>query len=174
MNILDYIVIGLLALIAIINFFAGFHKGALDNIFTIIKLVGLVFLTSLIGGAVKKMDAVASTLAMIADPINSILSGVGDAVANVILMAVVGLVVLIVLSIVLAIIKHLIRKPFLKENEPGPVRVWIDRILGVLFSVAIYGAILLFVVAIVGAFVPTLAEGSFIVSINPLSKLFTF
>ena len=171
-HIIDIAFFGILGLIAIINFFAGFHRGALNNIFTIIKIVGLVFLTSVVGNAIKGMDMIASTLAMIADPINGILAGVGDAVANVVLMFVVGIVVLIVLSIVLAIIKHFIRKPFLKENEPGPVRVWIDRILGVIVSVAIYGVILLAVVAAVAAFLPDLTAGSFVVSI--VSKFFTF
>jgi hypothetical protein len=164
-NIIDIAFFGLLGLIAVINFFAGFHRGALDNIFTIIKIAGLVFLTGVIGNAVKGIDAIASMLAMIADPINGLLKGVGDTVANVVLMIVVGLVVLIVLSIVLAIIKHFIRKPFLKENDPGPVRVWIDRILGVIVSVAIYGVILLAVVAVVGAFLPDLTAGSFVASI---------
>ena len=173
---IDYIVIGLLALVAVVNFFGGFHKGPLNNIFTIVRLAGVILLAPMIVTELKSFEAITSMITPIGAAIDGMISGMGDKVVTIIFYAIAALALFIVLGILLGIIKWLLRYQFDPKREPATYVVIIDKILGVVFGVAIYGAIILAVLALVSNLgVPAIdgfLKGSKICEINPLNTLF--
>ena len=50
MNIVDYILLGLLLVVGIVNFIAGFSKMGLNNLVTLIKIALIVILSPMIVG----------------------------------------------------------------------------------------------------------------------------
>ena len=170
MNTIDIVVICLLGFIGLINFIAGFHRGCLNNIFTIAKIALLVVLMGPVAELLKGIDAISSA-------VDGVIAGLPEMVqflGSYVYMAISFFVLLIVLSIVLGIIKALLRTPFGRYRAPSPVMVFLDRIAGLAFSVVFYGAIIFALLAIASG-VPALAsflEGSKLVEINPLAPLF--
>ena len=176
MTTIDIIVIALLALVAVVNFFGGFHKGPLNNIFTIVRLAGVVLLAPIIVKELKSIDAIASMIMPLGESIDGIMSGMGDKVVTVIFYIIAALALFIVLGIFLGIIKWLLRYQFSPKREPATYVVVIDKILGVVFGVAIYGAIILALLALLGNLgipaIDTFLKGSKICAINPLNAIF--
>ena len=173
---IDIIVIALLALVAVVNFFGGFHKGPLNNIFTVVRLAGVVLLAPMIVTELKGIDAISSMITPLGASIDGIISGMGDTIVTVIFYVIAALILFIVLGILLGILKWLLRYQFSPKREPATYVVIIDKILGVVFGVAIYGAIILAVLALVSnlgvASIDTFLKGSKICEINPLNSLF--
>ncbi len=173
---IDIIVIALLAIVAVVNFFGGFHKGPLNNIFTIVRLAGVVLLAPIIVKELKGIDAIASMITPLGASIDGIIKGMGDTIVTVIFYAIAALALFIVLGILLGILKWLLRYQFDPKREPATYVVIIDKVLGVVFSVAIYGAIILAILALLGNLgVPAIdgfLEGSKICEINPLNAIF--
>ena len=173
---IDIIVIALLAIVAVVNFFGGFHKGPLNNIFTIVRLAGVVLLAPIIVKELKSIDAIASMITPIGASIDGIIKGMGDTIVTVIFYVIAALALFIVLGILLGILKWLLRYQFDPKREPATYVVIIDKVLGVVFSVAIYGAIILAILALLGNLgipaIDGLLEGSKICEINPLNAIF--
>lgn len=173
---IDFIVIGILALVAVVNFFGGFHKGPLNNIFTIVRLAGVVLLAPIMVTELKSFESISSMITPLGASIDGIISGMGDTVVTVIFYVIAALITFIVLGILLGILKWLLRYQFNPKREPATYVVVIDKILGVVFGVAIYGAIILALLALLGnlgiASIDAFLEGSMICEINPLNSLF--
>lgn len=170
MTTIDIVIIGLLAFIGLINFFAGFHRGCLNNIFTIAKIALLVVLTGPVAEMLKGIESISGM-------VDGVVGGLPEQVqfiGSYIYMAIAFFALLIVLSIVLGILKALLRIPFGRTREPSGFLKFLDKVGGLVFSVAFYGAIIFALLAIVSG-VPALAsvvEGSKLVEINPLAPLF--
>ena len=174
MNTLDIIVIGILAFVGIINFIAGFHRGCLNNIFTIAKIALLIFLTPIVGEWLKGIEALATMVNPIGETVEGILEGMGATVVSIIFMTIAFFAVLIVVSIVFAILKALLRVPFGRDRVPSGFLNFIDKVGGLLFSVAFYGAILFALLAVMKNVeaLASFTEGSKLCEINPLNELF--
>ena len=149
MNIVDIVVISLVALAGLVNLIAGFHKGSLNNIFTIAKIALLIVLSPIVVGMLKKIDMVKGVLDSLATALEGIKSFsqdlpamagffetlptlVGDIVCYVI--AVIAL--FIVLSIVFALLKFIAKK----IAHAGSAMRAIDRVLGLIFGIAFWAA----------------------------------
>lgn len=170
MNIVDYILLGLLLVVAIVSFIAGFSKTGLNNLVTLIKIALIVILSPMIVGVLMPK------LSGIVDSIKSNLSENLQFLANIIVQVVAYIIVIIVLAIVLGLIFMVLKKLFRKINFSIAPLKWIDRIVGLIFGVVLYG-IILFALTGFLAQVPVEAmknafEASAVMKINPFVDLF--
>ena len=170
MNIVDYILLGLLLVIGVINFIAGFSKMGLNNLVTLLKIALIVILSPMIVGALMPK------LSGIVDSIKGNLAENMQFVADIIVEVVAYIIVVIVLAIVLGLIFMILKKLFRKINFSITPLKWIDRIVGFIFGVVLYG-IILFAITGFLAQVPVEAmknvfEASAVMKINPFVDLF--
>ncbi len=171
MNIIDYILLGVLLVIGIINFIMGFHKAGLNNLVTLIKIALIVILSPILVGVITESFG----LDGIAESINSSIPLNVD-LGNMIVSVVAYLIVIIVLAIVLGIIFMLLKKLFRKINFSFTPLKWIDRFVGFFFSVLLYGIILFaltgFIAQIPVESMQTLFAESAVMKINPFMNMF--
>lgn len=186
MNVIDIVVIALIALAALVGALGGFHKGGLNNVFTFVKIGGLILLTPVVVKSLSGIEAISNLLSQISKPIDDMvtsmdlhiefLNGIGGKVANAALYVVAFLALLIVLSIIIAIVKKLIRVPFSPKREPGGGLLVFDKLFGAIFNIVLYGGILFAILAILPNLpVPAVADmcaTSKLCEINPLAPLF--
>lgn len=170
MNIVDYILLGLLLVVGIVNFIAGFSKMGLNNLVTLIKIALIVILSPMIVGALMPK------LSGIVGSINANLPENMQFLGDIIVKVVAYIIVIIVLAIVLGLIFMVLKKLFRKINFSITPLKWIDRIVGLIFGVLLYG-IILFAITGFLAQVPVEAmknafEASAIMKINPFVDLF--
>ena len=174
MDVVDIALIAFVALMGLINLIAGFHKFALSNVFTIAKIVLIVFLSTPVVGYIKQtgiFDGLETSLGGLSD---SLVGVVGDfalkipsLAVNIICYAIAVVALVIVISIVFALLKLLAKK----LSRAGSFMKVIDRILGLLYGVAFSAVIALVVLAVLNAVSPAIVAKSLLNGINPLNPL---
>lgn len=163
-NIIDGVFIGIIVLVAIIGLCTGFMKNGLNNVATIGTIVGTVILTPILAKTLLGITAIAS----LQESFVNMLASIGNeqtalSIFAVILYVVVALVLLLVIGLVFKLIKALLRK--LIKPKRGVLKI-IDRLLGMVFGVALYGCICFGLLGVIDTVdkpeVNTMMEQSFI------------
>lgn len=139
-HIVDFVVLGILIVVAIVGLFRGFMKNGLNNVAVIGTFVLAIVLTPVIVNALGK----AAFMAGVYSGIEKILGFVNEAaraqIAKTIVSVIVAIILLIVIALLMKLVKWILRK--LIKPERGVLKV-IDRILGCVVGIAIYGCLFL-------------------------------
>jgi uncharacterized membrane protein required for colicin V production len=178
MDVVDIALIAFVALMGLINLIAGFHKFALSNVFTIAKIVLIVFLSTPVVGYIKQTGLLAGVVGGLETSLSglseSLVSFLGDTalkipsiVVNIIYYAIAVVALFMVISIVFALLKLLAKK----ISRAGSAMKVIDRILGLIYGVAFSAVIALVVLAVLNSLAPEIVAKSLLNGINPLNSL---
>lgn len=162
-TIVDLAIAALLLIVAVVGFCTGFMKNGLNNLFFAAKIVVIALLVPVL----NKIGFIADMISALGGAFDFIGSTeTQNAIAGVIIGAAEAIVLFILLSVVFGIVKWLLRKLAPKRG----ILKLIDRILGAVFGVALYGVLFLGILGVVGTIddekVQSALRGSKFQSIN--------
>ncbi|MBO5286019.1 MAG: CvpA family protein [Clostridia bacterium] len=142
--IIDIVTIVLLLIVGIVNFIGGFSNGCLKNILTVASIGVMIIVAPIL------VDLISPMFSGLGESVNS---AVGEMVSfdagNLVVKIISYLIVCAGLGIVLWILCAIIRKILLSIFKPKGVLKIIDRIAGLVVSIAIYGVLFLGIYALV-------------------------
>ena len=138
--IIDIVTIAFLALVGIVNFFGGFLNGCLKNILTVASIAVMIIVAPILVGYILPLFAgIGESIGYVGD------FNLGGLAVNVISYV----IVCIVLALILWLLCFIIRKIILKILKPVGFWKLINRIAGLVCSIAIYGVLLMGIYALV-------------------------
>ena len=137
--IIDVITIALLLIIGIVNYFGGFLNGCLKNILTVASIAVMIIVAPILVGVISPMFA----------GIGESIGYIGEFNAGALAVTIISyLIVCIVLALVLWLLCFIIRKIILKILKPVGFWKIINRLAGLVCSIAIYGVLFMAIYAL--------------------------
>ena len=170
-SIVDIVVLALLLIVAISYLVKGFHKAGINDIMLIGIIVGVIFLTPMLVAEAIKLPFVINIKDSLTASLASVSPDLGETLTSVIVYAIVIAVLFLALWLISKLLKLILRAILKPRNKFFKV---FDKILGMIFGVALYGVIFLGVVGAVATVEdPTIQaemQKSIVQQNNPLAE----
>lgn len=145
-SIVDIVVLALLLIVAISYLVKGFHKAGINDLMLIGIIVGVIFLTPILVIEAIKLPFVITMKESLTASLASVSPDLGETLTSVIVYALVIVVLLLALWLVSKLLKLILRAIFKPRNK---FFKFLDKLLGMIFGIALYGVIFLGVVGAV-------------------------